>query len=257
MPHAIQEKPYLATTIIGVIHRLDDIIQQTREQNSRLGYFATLYREVTISVQLGIAAGDFEDGARMEKLDVIFANRYLEALHQFERGGTPSKCWLFAFQFASKWRPLILQHLLLGINAHINLDLGIAAAETAPAGQLDDLKNDFYKINAILASLLDVAQDKINVLSHALGLLDTLGDEDDEALVNFSIERARDEAWAFAQELSQMTPEERTARIATKDEAITELAQIVANPGWFLRSILFLIRLLETNSIRKAINVLI
>ena len=47
--------------------------------------------------------------------------------------------------------PVILQHLLLGINAHINLDLGIAAVETSPGNQLAPLKNDFDMINKLLA----------------------------------------------------------------------------------------------------------
>jgi hypothetical protein len=37
---------------------------------------------------------------------------------------------------------LILQHLLLGINAHINLDLGIAAAEGTSAPKLPGLLRD-------------------------------------------------------------------------------------------------------------------
>ena len=68
-----------AETIDQVIEQLDDIIDWSIIRSSRLGYFAALYRKVTIKVKDGIRDGYFEDAERMERLDVIFANRYLEA----------------------------------------------------------------------------------------------------------------------------------------------------------------------------------
>ncbi len=79
-------------TIDEVLAELDQIILRARNERSRLGFFATLYRNVTIKVKEGIAAGLFEDGARMEKFDVTFANRYLAALERFRRREQFSKC---------------------------------------------------------------------------------------------------------------------------------------------------------------------
>src|SRR6266850_2974817 len=56
-------------TIDDILTELDQIILRARNERDRLGFFATLYRNVTIKVKEGIAAGVFEDGARMEKLD--------------------------------------------------------------------------------------------------------------------------------------------------------------------------------------------
>src|SRR5215510_6312535 len=117
-----------AQNIDEVIARLTDIIDISRREPGRLGYFAALYRNVTISVKNAILNGRFEDGERMEMLDVNFANRYLEAYELHSKGETPTASWQVSFEAAGHWRPLILQHLLLGINAHINLDLGIAVA---------------------------------------------------------------------------------------------------------------------------------
>ena len=75
-----------ARTIDEVIEHLDDVIALARSEKSRLGYFAVLYRNVTIKVKEGILAGSFEDGARMERLDVAFANRYLDALKRYRQG---------------------------------------------------------------------------------------------------------------------------------------------------------------------------
>src|SRR6266852_4952780 len=141
-------------TIDEVLAELDQITRWARDERSRLGFFATLYRNVTIKVKEGIAAGLFEDGPRMEELDVTFASRYLTAIESFRRGDPLSKCWLASFRIAANWSPIILQHLLTGMNAHINFDLGIAAQAVAPGSELPLLKNDFNQINNILGAMV-------------------------------------------------------------------------------------------------------
>ena len=79
-----------ARTIDEVVEQLDDLISYARREKSRLGYFAALYRNVTVKVKEGILAGSFEDGARMERLDVTFANRYLDAVERYRRGKNPA-----------------------------------------------------------------------------------------------------------------------------------------------------------------------
>ena len=256
MSAADPSKTNLPTTVDEVVARLDDIIDQCREDNSRIGYFAALYCKVTVAVRDGIAAGEFEDGERMERLDVIFANRYIAALEQYQKDIQPTNSWFIAFQSAKKWNLLILQHLLMAINAHINLDLGIAAVETRPGESLQELENDFMAINKILSDLLDVVQDKIDALSPGFNLIDKIGGRADEAIMNFSIQKARDEAWKFANELAALNPEEQKKKIAEKDAQIEALAKIVRNPGWFIKTFLFLIRIFETSKVSKVINVL-
>ena len=236
-------------TIDEVIQRLDMIIDSSRNENSRIGYFAALYRKVTVRIREGIAAEEFEDGKRMERLDVIFANRYLEGLEQYQNDISPTKSWLISFQSSKNWNLLILQHLLMGINAHINLDLGIAAVQTNPGESLQELKKDFMAINKILSDLLSVVQDKIDALSPGFNLIDKIGGRTDEAIVNFSIEKAREEAWIFANDLATLSQEEQQKKITQKDEEIEDLAKIIRNPGWFIKIILFLIRLFETSNV--------
>lgn len=64
----------------------------------------------------------------MERLDTLFAERYFDAVTPRDAESRPTASWHLTFQAGSQWRPLVLQHLLVGINAHINLDLGVAAA---------------------------------------------------------------------------------------------------------------------------------
>ncbi|MHC4105111.1 MAG: DUF5995 family protein [Planctomycetota bacterium] len=78
-----------AKTIDEVIQQLDDIIDRPQGNRSRLGHFAALYLKVTLNVKEGISEGFFEDGERKERLDVIFANRYLEAFAQYQANKLP------------------------------------------------------------------------------------------------------------------------------------------------------------------------
>ena len=81
-----------ARKIDEVIELLDEAVDLARREKSRLGYIAAHYRNVTIKVSEGILTGSFEDGARMERFDVAFANRYLDALGRYNWGEELSKC---------------------------------------------------------------------------------------------------------------------------------------------------------------------
>ena len=195
-----------ATTIDEVIAKLDEIISFSKVHKSRVGYFAALYRKVTVAVKAGVQAGDFEDGPRMEKLDVIFANRYLDAYDAYIGGGNVSSSWRLAFQATSKWRPIVLQHLLAGMNAHINLDLGIAAAQCSPSSALPGLEADFNKINSLLSSLVGGVKNELAQIWPPLKWLDWLAGTADDRLIDFSMDLARKQAWKFAQTLAGAAP---------------------------------------------------
>ncbi len=246
-----------AQTIDEVIAQLSEIIDRSRRESSRLGYFAALYRKVTISVKQGVLNGRFEDGARMERLDVNFANRYLEAYEFHRKGEPPTASWQVSFEAATRWRPLILQHLLLGVNAHINLDLGIAAVETAPGDQLARLKHDFDLINRILADLVQPVQDKIGEVSPWIGFLESIDPSADDAFINFSLDRARASAWNFAARLNSLGENERIAAIKQRDQEIAALGRLVYKPpGVLLNLGLLAIRLRESNNAARVIEAL-
>jgi hypothetical protein len=152
-------------TINDAIAEMDTIVQSCRDKSSRIGYFAVLYRMVTIRVRDGILAGEFEDNPRMEKLDIIFAKRFIDAYHAYQTGQQISESWKLAFDAAVSTKHLVLQHLLLGMNAHINLDLGIAAVETMEGKNLEDIEGDFNKINQVLGDLVDDVKLNIGTIS--------------------------------------------------------------------------------------------
>ena len=245
-----------AQTIAEVLTALDAVIERARVERSRTGYFAVLYREVTRRVRDGIAAGRFEDGARMERLDVIFANRYLHALERHRNGEAPFRSWGIAFEAARAWPPLILQHLLLGINAHINLDLGIAAAETAPGDTLPALRRDFDEITLVLGEMLDGVQDRIGDVSPWFWVLDRVGERTDEEVFSFVLGKARGFAWQLAGQLAPASAPERATLIALTDQAVALLGRRVRSPRWLLRPVLAAVRARESSDAAVVMTVL-
>lgn len=190
-----------ARTLDDVLRALDDVVERAIDRGDRVGYFAAIYRTVTAQVRVGVDTGFFDDPDRMERLDALFANRFLDALDEHQLGGRPTRSWRVAFA-AEQWRPIVLQHLMVGINAHINLDLGIAAAEAAPGRGLPALRRDFDRINEILAGLVTGTRAALATVSPWIGLLDRLGGRHDDEVINFSFTVARSEAWRFATELA-------------------------------------------------------
>lgn len=240
-------------TIDQVIEHLDEIIAQSKEANSPDGYFAALYRKVTIEVKKGIAEGFFEDGPRMEKLDVIFAKRYIDAYQLYQHGERVSDCWKLAFDAANSSRYIVLQHLLLGMNAHINLDLGVSAVQTMNDQPLTDLKNDFNKINEVLSNLVDdVQHDLAQIWPTLTKLLKWTGKLDDK-ITDFSMKLARDGAWRFATNLSEIPQDRVNEMIAQRDQKITTNAAIVTKPGLIVSLIFKFIRWRERGTVSTRI----
>lgn len=245
-----------AKTIDEVIRQMDQIIDLAYRNHSRLGYFAALYRKVTVKVKEGIAKGFFDDGDRMERLDVIFANRYLEAFEQCQNNVVPTRAWQVAFDASNRWWPIVLQHLLLGMNAHINLDLGIAAARTCPGNAVHDLKNDFNKINEILAGLVDEVERELTQVWPVLGLLDRIAGKTDEAVINFSMTKARDHAWNVAEDLACLEELEQMPKIDELDREMAALGRKVRYPGLVIGTVTKTIRLGERGTIPQIIDIL-
>jgi len=245
------------TTIDEVLVELDQIILQARNDQSRLGFFATLYRNVTAKVKEGIAAGLFEDGARMEKLDVTFANRYLSALQAFRSNQPTSKCWLVAFQTADTWAPIILQQLLIGMNAHINFDLGIAAQTVAPGNALPALKTDFNRINDILGGMIGKVRADVGEVSPWIRLLNSYPSQTDDRLINFSLGKARASGWLVANMINS-TPTDKLGReLEILDEGVAKFGSLIVSPReWLISLGLRVIRMRESNDVPHIIDVL-
>ena len=138
----------------ALIDDMTSLVSRYRSRDDRAGYFAAMYLGVTREVQRGLANGRFSNPEQLERLTVTFANRYMAAASS----ESPTDSWAVAFDAADDRSATIVQHLLLGMNAHINLDLGIACAAVAPGDQITSVRRDFDEINEVLAELVDRVQ---------------------------------------------------------------------------------------------------
>ncbi|HSH19294.1 MAG TPA: DUF5995 family protein [Draconibacterium sp.] len=240
-------------SIDQVVLLLDEIIAETEMNDDPLGFFAALYRKVTIKVKEGIQDNFFDDGSRMEKLDIVFAKRYIDAYYLWRKNQQVTSSWQKAFGLSTNYWPVVLQHLLMGMNAHINLDLGIAAAEVSK-NNINNLENDFNKINQILSSLVIEVQNDLAAIWPTLGKILRLTNKVDDFLVDFSMELARDGAWKFAQTIAA-TPEDDIEKIINeRDKKVAKKTRIILYPG-FVASLLFkIIRLGEKGAVKERIR---
>lgn len=245
-----------AKTIDEVIQALTGIIEDSLERESRIGYFAALYRKVTVNIRDKIAEGHFDDGARMERLDVIFANRYLDAVQARRLNAPCSEVWTFAFDVAEHRSPIVLQHLLLGMNAHINLDLGIAAAEAVAPEALPQLRGDFNRINGVLAGLVNEVRAELAEIWTTLRLFNRYLGPVQTEIINFSMEQARDQAWSVAERLSPLSGDARSDAIREIDREFMAFGQLIRYPGPKLRIATALVRIGERGSVRRKIEIL-
>lgn len=240
-------------TIDGVIKRLGEIIEDAEQNNDPAGYFAALYQKVTLKVKEEIQHGFFDDGQRMETFDIIFALRYIDAWDAYKSGETMTLSWKKAFDNISNSKLIVLQHMLLGMNAHINLDLGIAAAE-ASNNNLGDIHDDFNRINEILSSLVHEVQDSLSAIWPFLKVILRWSGKIDDYLVDFSMEKARNGAWKFAREYYESPPDKKHISIINRDKKVSEVTKVILKPGLLASLVLWIIRLSERGSIKEKIQ---
>jgi len=248
--------------ITEVVEAIESIIDWSIGASSRLGYFAALYKRITIAVRTALAQGVFQDAPRMERLDVTFASRYFEALNGYFHPGKfpkPTRSWQVTFNAASRAEPIILQHMLAGVNVHIGLDLGIAAQSIGAGGQLPALQEDFNRINAVLASQVGGVVADIDQLSPALADLYAVLTSNEIFLIDEAVKTLRDSAWRFATILSlepwflrPMTIWARDWEVAAQVQAIYDPPNVTGLIDLILRSI----AAQESRDIVKNISVL-
>lgn len=245
-----------ASSISEVIEQLNEIVIRSAAGSDRAGYFAALYKRVTMAVAEKIRQGYFDDNARMEKLDVIFANRYLDAYQNYKEGNPCSSCWCLAFDAAKSWKPMVIHHLLTGMNAHISLDLGIAAATVSPGNDINNIQNDFYKINTVLAELVDDVKAQLFdmwPLSKLLLRFNTAKLEN--AMAGFSMTIARDAAWQVALEYAPLNiaPNQQLF-ISARDKVVTAFGQSLLHPKPWVNTVTAVLRIFEFGTVGSKIK---
>lgn len=241
-----------------MVASIGSIVDWSIGAGSRLGYFAAMYKRVTVAVGIAVERGEFADGPRMEHLDVVFAGRYLDAVNGHLHPGQfpqPTRSWQVTFDAAEQPEPVVLQHLLAGMNAHIALDLGIAAQTVAPGGQLPSLHDDFNKINAVLAGQVNSLVKEINEISPVLADVYGVLMDNQIFMINEGLKFFRDGAWQFASILAREPGIARSATVWLRDQQVAGRADLIYHPT-VLDSLVDAVAARESRDVVKNIRVL-
>jgi Family of unknown function (DUF5995) len=148
--------------IDGLIENMTALLVPLRQRRDPRRFFLATYLRTTQAVRAELSAGGFEDRAWVERWDVAFAQFYLDALEaDLARGAVPGP-WAAAFASAKSGRVVPpLQHVLLGMNAHINYDLPQALLAVITDSEFDDAPlmarraADHRHIDQVLGMLVD------------------------------------------------------------------------------------------------------
>jgi uncharacterized protein DUF5995 len=187
---------------------LDDVVlglgrweAELRARKDRRCIFLTLYGVVSAEMRSQVAAGAFDDPAWVHRYAVAFANLYREAFEAYEarRHQRVPKAWRICFDAASTGRTLVLQDVLLGVNAHVNNDLAYALSSVSIDPDRASRYRDHAAVNRVLGSVTERATAQLaSLYAPGLSAMDDCAGELDETLSLFSLEVARESAWESA-----------------------------------------------------------
>ncbi len=243
-----------SNTIQNILEQLDTIIEECIATNNRMGLFAYIYRRTTAEIASEIELGNFEDNQRLEKLDVAFAKLYLDAYTKYKNGQSVRKVWDFAFD-SSESSLTIIQHIMLGMNAHINLDLSIATARTMAGQDIKAIEADFDKVNDILFQIVNEMQERLSRVSPLMFILDLLGKNKDEKVIDFSMRKARQQAWNSANLLWSLGEDLDEEAIDKIDRFVLVLSHRIKTPkAGLIRFALKILGWFETKKVSTIIS---
>ncbi len=192
-PHSIED-------VIALMNHID----ATLPDSDGLKWFNRLYNLVTQAVASAGTSGRFINAHHVNRLDVLFAQRYFNAIVLNAKGGACPKAWRPLLHYRQRPGVSRLQFALAGMNAHINHDLAFAVidtcreVETSPSTS-GPFHNDFLIVNKILEETEKTSTPVL--LTGMLGKLERGMGHVDNLMAMWSVRRARDSAWTNAQVL--------------------------------------------------------
>ncbi len=195
-------QPARIQTVGEVIARMQEL-SSMMPAGDGVRAFNEMYLATTRQVEAAIGEAQFADPAFTARLDVVFANLYLDALDRHSSDPTRApRSWEALFEARARPGVSQLRFAVAGMNAHINFDLARALVLTMHefGGGLDaGRRADFQAVNRVLERTQPMVRRELLTGPYAT-LDDALGDHDDRVSL-WGIEAAREFAWSTAQTL--------------------------------------------------------
>jgi hypothetical protein len=219
---------------------MDSLIDEWQRREDRRVDFLRCYRLMTGNMLLAIEKGEFHDGPWVRQLLDHFADYYFVALANYDddRPETPP-VWSAAHRATIEPDTLILQNLLLGINAHINYDLvftlyDVLSPEWASLSSTARRQRyeDHRRVNRVIGRTVDAVQDSVVEPKEPLmRIVDTLLGPVDEWTASLMIRNWREEVWRHAVQMLAARDESERENLGRQVEILTlERARAILQP---------------------------
>ncbi len=217
-----------------MVSRMDSLAKEWEERNDKRGIFLRCYCMMTENMVIALEEQRFLDGDWVAGMVHRFAEYYFDALACFDCGEEVPETWRFVHHAAEQEDLHVLQHLLLGVNAHINYDLvltlyEILKPEWSRLSESDKQKRyqDHILVNTIIGETIDKVQDEV-VEKHAprMDLIDKLMGRLDERLITGLIRRWRKSVWQHTLELLNSSGDSQVQdRIQKVEQGVLQTAR--------------------------------
>jgi hypothetical protein len=152
----------------SITNKMRQLAEEWDAQNDDRAIFLHCYRMMTANMLVAVEQQRFRDNEWVNRLLHRFAEYYFEALTCYDCGETGPAIWQYTHQRAREGRLHTLQHLLLGVNAHINYDLVLTLHEILapewprlPASAKEVRYEDHCLVNTVIAETIDQVQDEV------------------------------------------------------------------------------------------------
>lgn len=220
-----------------VVANMEQHIARWESERDARSIFLSCYRLMTINMYQALEEGQFVDPTWVGALLEHFASYYFVALEAYEADDpcTP-EAWQIAFKAAKQTNLSPIQHLLLGVNAHINYDLVLAEVDLLDSEwaeltseQRGRRQADHERVNQVIGETIDAVQDTIlEPLQPRLEILDRLMGGLDEWLVSRLIRHWRAEVWEAAVNfLETPDPDSRASLRRIRSTQVARLADAI------------------------------
>lgn len=195
-----------------VVSKMQELIQRWEAAADQRLIFLSCYRMMTSNMLEAIERDEFIDSLWVEHLLHRFAAYYFMALEAYEIDAPAAPpVWKLAFDAAVHPGTMVLQNLMLGVNAHINYDLVLALNDLLKPewallseDQRKQRYTDHCRVNEVIGRTIDAVQDQVLEPGRPLlDIIDKLLGPLDEAMISGLISHWRDSVWKHATRLAE------------------------------------------------------
>jgi hypothetical protein len=181
-------KPFIYASYKSTFKNIPDVMKHMIDLHEELNgttlenlrYFNKTYYIITKNVYSKNKEKYFQYPKDLIALDIHFAKYYFDALQQYTIESATTPAWQVAFQSYQTNTSMPLIYIALGVNAHVNNDLGLTLFDVIDR---DNYRTEYDKVNTIIYDSLDEVIEELHLQNYL------------KPFMNILIKRWRNNAW--------------------------------------------------------------